>query len=128
MQLSSATLLKIREALEHYLKYRPAFGRSAIEQLDLDDKHRLEVYNALDELLTLRKRYDDLYPGPNWDEAPKWAEWWAMDENGDGYWYEGKPELGGLIWKQKDYTRYEPDGVRANAQWRATLQPRPPSD
>lgn len=29
---------------------------------------------------------------PDWDEAPEWARWWAVDSDGSAYWYEQKPE------------------------------------
>ena len=29
---------------------------------------------------------------PDWNNAPKWANWLAMDEDGDWYWYEDKPQ------------------------------------
>lgn len=28
---------------------------------------------------------------PDWDDAPKWAKWLAMDSDGDWYWYESSP-------------------------------------
>lgn len=27
----------------------------------------------------------------DWTLAPNWADWWAMDYNGECYWYEQKP-------------------------------------
>lgn len=34
---------------------------------------------------------------PSWDDAPEWAQWLAMDEDGRWWWYEEKPL------PQKDY-------------------------
>ena len=28
---------------------------------------------------------------PSWDDAPEWAQWLAMDKNGQWFWYEFKP-------------------------------------
>lgn len=28
---------------------------------------------------------------PSWNDAPEWANWLAMDEGGDWFWYEQKP-------------------------------------
>ncbi|XTQ92600.1 hypothetical protein ACQR5W_11815 [Xanthomonas sacchari] len=28
---------------------------------------------------------------PSWDTAPEWANWLAMDEDGEWLWYELKP-------------------------------------
>ena len=33
-----------------------------------------------------------------WREAPKWAEWAAMDEDGEWYWYDGKPLVGSVAY------------------------------
>jgi hypothetical protein len=29
--------------------------------------------------------------GPNWDEAPEWAQWWSIDEDGEQNWHNEKP-------------------------------------
>ena len=29
----------------------------------------------------------------DWRKAPEWANWAAMDEDGDVFWYEGKPKM-----------------------------------
>lgn len=34
-------------------------------------------------------------PQPDWDTAPEWAQWWAVDSDGRGYWYEARPWFGG---------------------------------
>lgn len=28
---------------------------------------------------------------PDWKDAPEWANWLAMDENGNWFWYQYKP-------------------------------------
>lgn len=49
------------------------------------------------EITALRERIAELEakvpskPQPNWDEAPKWAQWWAVDKDGFAFWYESKP-------------------------------------
>ena len=30
---------------------------------------------------------------PSWDEAPKWAQWLAMDNSGIWFWFQTKPTL-----------------------------------
>lgn len=39
---------------------------------------------------------------PSWDTAPEWANWLAMDGNGEWYWYESKPEWRFNIWRSED--------------------------
>lgn len=36
---------------------------------------------------------------PDWKDAPEWAKWLAMDEDGEWFWFENKPEReGGWGW------------------------------
>ncbi len=30
---------------------------------------------------------------PDWDSAPEWAQWWAVDADGAAFWYEYAPVL-----------------------------------
>lgn len=36
---------------------------------------------------------------PNWDNAPAWANWLAMDSDGEWYWYEKQPIQNGNNWE-----------------------------
>ena len=36
---------------------------------------------------------------PEWKDAPDWAQWLAMDANGDWYWYELEPDYNGEEWE-----------------------------
>jgi hypothetical protein len=35
---------------------------------------------------------------PDWKDAPEWANYLAMDEDGEWYWHEYEPLLVGSIW------------------------------
>ena len=40
---------------------------------------------------------------PDWNQSPSWAEWFAIDDDGEAWWYETKP-LARLIrgvWRQE---------------------------
>ncbi len=59
----------------------------------------------------------------NWDNAPKWAQWVAMDESLEWYWYEFKPTL-------DDYGSWEQNGrfkmiVLDDIDYENTLEERP---
>ena len=59
----------------------------------------------------------------NWDNAPKWAQWVAMDESLEWYWYEFKPTL-------DDYGSWEQNGrfkmiVFDDIDYGNTLEERP---
>jgi hypothetical protein len=38
---------------------------------------------------------------PSWNDAPEWANWLAMDDNGNWYWYSAEPsyDFGDGLWK-----------------------------
>ncbi len=61
---------------------------------------------------------------PSWDDAPSWANWLAMDENGEWFWYELQPK--------KSYARgFWASAGRSKAasqkakDWDETLEQRP---
>lgn len=68
------------------------------------------------------------WPGPDWSQAPEWAMWWAVDENGEVYWHKQSPSLkhdrewlqadGGCQYKQAKAFDYTGD-------WRESLRKRP---
>lgn len=65
-------------------------------------------------------------PEPNWDEAPEWAKYWAVDEDGTSYYIQGRPIQGLRGWFGSDGV-WKYTGV-VNLQgfdWRKTLTPRP---
>lgn len=84
-----------------------------------------EVYAAVDAMPNL--------PGvPEWSEAPEWAEWLAMDNNGEWYWYErqisaddmrGTWDYGSSLSGAIRSAAYSSDDGRPD--WRSSLQPRP---
>lgn len=45
------------------------------------------------------------YSEPNWNDAPSWAQWWAMDKNGAPFWYETRPTLSDEVWWDDIETR-----------------------
>jgi hypothetical protein len=59
---------------------------------------------------------------PNWKDAPEWANWLAMDNNGAWYWYEHKPDLKRVIWASMVESLDEEATVEG---WQDTLEERP---
>lgn len=37
---------------------------------------------------------------PDWNDAPEWAEWLAMDDDGSWWWHEEEPLLYDGSWNQ----------------------------
>ena len=60
---------------------------------------------------------------PDWKDAPDWAEWLAMDESGDWYWYEIKPTSSNLhrMWVAPKNSQQE----IAIQSWSISLEARP---
>jgi hypothetical protein len=63
---------------------------------------------------------------PNWENAPKWANYLAMDEIGEWWWYECKPlknekdEFG--VWETLHRAA---QAYKSDQDWAETLESRP---
>lgn len=73
--------------------------------------------------------YDAL--APDWADAPEWAQWFAIDPNGDGFWFHDEPKANEWRWTNGDWFRdvgYE-KGRRVNiplgVDWRLCKWQRP---
>ena len=60
---------------------------------------------------------------PDWKDAPEWANYLAMDKNGDWYWYAREPELGRVEWL--DYARRFQLASERGSSWKDSLEKRP---
>lgn len=64
---------------------------------------------------------------PDWKDAPEWAKYLSMDEDGEWYWFENKPAIFGDLWR----THHESDGKYCRStdvsrvNWKESLEPRP---
>jgi hypothetical protein len=68
------------------------------------------------------------YPNkPDWKNAPDWANWLAMDANGEWHWFEFEPILDpedGFFWGTiLDHEKWEK--VYTKNDWKNSLQERP---
>ena len=63
---------------------------------------------------------------PSWDEAPEWANWLAMDEDGSWGWFEVEPKVSAYfdMW-DSEYTYLPADKYYSDDYWVATLERRP---
>lgn len=59
---------------------------------------------------------------PSWNDAPKWAQYLAMDGDCEWYWYASKPSIASIdyVWYCDD-CQYE----RADSDWKESLESRP---
>lgn len=58
---------------------------------------------------------------PDWKESPSWANYVAMDSNGQWYWYELEPTLKNKIWRE-DHGLIQ--SASAGTSWEDSLESR----
>jgi len=61
---------------------------------------------------------------PSWGDAPEWAQWLAMDVDGEWNWFEAEPQIVRSLWcvaAGKQHTKAEPNF----GNWKNTLEQRP---
>lgn len=60
---------------------------------------------------------------PNWNDAPEWANYAAMDADGEWWWFENKPNPEGEEWKV-DAGSVEPVAFSFK-DWKDAMEKRP---
>lgn len=60
---------------------------------------------------------------PDWNDAPEWASWLAMDSDGAWWWYEREPRRGERTFGA-GYGRATP-AIVVISDWSETLESRP---
>lgn len=60
---------------------------------------------------------------PNWQDAPAWANYLAMDQTGEWWWYEGRPSFNGFVWMPSP-GRMEIASAWRPLEARVSLEPR----
>lgn len=61
---------------------------------------------------------------PSWLDAPEWANYAAMDKEGDWYWYEKEPTPGKMYWIPQDGRTLLIEEFRIS-YWKSSLTKRP---
>ena len=65
---------------------------------------------------------------PDWSQAPKGANWWAVDGDGfTAYWFVNEPSQGSIEWTTEGCDCYFNNAPNFNYQgdWRESLRKRP---
>lgn len=71
------------------------------------------------------------WPGPDWSQAPEWANWWASDESSVCFWYSAQPVPTTLNGRSGWVLQQEPSYMQASPRhgysghWRDSLHMRP---
>ena len=87
--------------------------------------------NPAAEIAALRARVAELEaqvptkPQPNWDEAPEWAMWWAVNAYGMSYYIMDKPVAVREGWGNCGNWKYAGNVNLNGFYWRETLTKRP---
>ncbi|QDB73838.1 hypothetical protein KE335_gp07 [Aeromonas phage 2_D05] len=83
-------------------------------------------YTTIKESEWLSRRAE-LQNKPSWKDAPEWAQWMAQDEDGEWWFFSGKPKAQSVSFDERD------SGISADyakkgetlGDWRDTLEKRP---
>lgn len=59
-----------------------------------------------------------------WEDAPDWAQYAAIDQNGEAYWLGNKPFLGIKTWQCGKYSRIVNCAIPKDFNWKLSLQKR----
>jgi len=66
---------------------------------------------------------------PNWNTAPKWAQWFAIDSDGYAYWWLADPKPSRSRWSGDGSIRSQIASLSrvdmTNINWKETLRKRP---
>ena len=63
---------------------------------------------------------------PEWEHAPDWANWLAMNSDGRWYWFAAQPEQRSAQWWNPWGTQVRDAGLTpGRTGWTETLEPRP---
>ena len=64
---------------------------------------------------------------PDWNDAPKWAKWLAMDADGAWYWFQERPHLRNVhVVEWENHLGGKAVMAAAkNDEWRESLESRP---
>ena len=64
----------------------------------------------------------DIVPGVDWKQAPYWANYWAMDRDGEAFWFEEEPVQNHHEWVWIDgAVRIAPDFGWSAMHWQQSL-------
>lgn len=58
---------------------------------------------------------------PDWKDAPEWANWLAMDSDGEWYWFQRRPHADLYAWIADDG---EVEFASSSIGWRKRLEER----
>jgi hypothetical protein len=102
--------------------------RSVIDAMDETARTLAEYARPAVRLLDVCDAYDAL--APDWTSAPEWAQWYALDADGEAGWYDDEPPLvdGLAFWDCPDTYRTLVVGsvaIPIGIDWRLCLWQRP---
>lgn len=101
---------------------------TAIEAGLVEDTEQTKA--ALNNWFARVNNINDLGIIVDWNAAPEWADWFAIDENGKGWFYAEKPTTSDFAWGFANMWsgRDVVEGSFSFEHWRKTLIERPKDD
>ena len=98
-----------------------SFGQqNLIDWPETDDRTDVIGQNGND-----GEHYAELERWNRWASAPEWANWLAMDEDGEWYWFEIEPPIYRFFWDYRPGKRILWVNFPPAADWTQTLEARP---
>ena len=116
---------------------RYAWGYADAMQAEADkrekeesEKKRADIREMLKANNTFIERegqhFDDVEWQPDWSQAPLWAEYFAMDDDGEFYYFEESPSMAGCSWQQQSHGEVgETFNHSYKGNWQDSLRKRP---
>lgn len=93
--ISDTTLQVAVEALEHIQQDQEAFWKTWAIERERPSELSLSISNAITELRQLSRL---VMPPIDWSKAPEWAQWGAIEPDGNVSWHETEPQVVLFYW------------------------------
>ena len=96
-------------------KYADAMQTEADKRVNMERPDVLKASNSM-----------ELEWQPDWNKAPEWAKYFAMDEDGEFYYFEESPYMAGCSWQPQPHGELGETfdhGYKGN--WQDSLRKRP---
>lgn len=96
------------------------------------DRNTLEGVNRtllqhISKLHNKKHDQDFIYEiNPDWEKAPDWAMWWAVNANGQAFWHEKQPTIFAIMWEATWTAKYDRMvEIPVGMDWRIVIFQRP---
>lgn len=100
-------------------------------RLELDFRERLQIKKEVDAMsiivggmTKIDKSY--VFEGVDWSQAPRWADWWAMDlDLHQAHWFSEEPKARAISWERTSRDCRKAPSFKYHGNWEDSLTKRP---